>query len=883
MRKCLFLLFLLRFALGFSQFSAEFEDGWPTGWEESVSGRWFADSVGCISGRFSLHHIFDNPESGSDAISHVLPSFVPDSGEMTFSCRIRHGYAPSSSNRWGWFLYADAAARSMLPGGEANGYMVGVNYTGNDDCLHLYKVRKGICSDIFNTGFNWEQLIGTAKAPLILVRRSAAGYWEMYIDTTDGTGNIVSLGGIADTEFSHAWHTGFCYVYTSTKDRLFWADNLQITGRIIADTVPPALNGYRIISSREVQVQFSENLASVDSIRAFFEYRGQVVKARVSARSDPDAVMLEFERELPDGDSVMIRIEGLTDRYGNSNGAEIVALYHHFRRFDILITEIMADPSPQVELPEYEYIELCNVSSFAADLSGWTVEAGSTKLGLSGYRIGPGEYLLLTHTNAAKLYGDSVQVAPVFSSATVLANTGTQIVLRNAAGEWIDAVKYSDYWYQDSYKKEGGWSLEMIDIRNPCAGFSNWVASKSPYGGTPGFRNSVAALNPDGEPPVPLYAYVADSQHIDLVFSEPVDSASASATLQYQASGGLGFPSAIQQATPKSSLVDLFFDKPVQSGIIYELRVSKNVCDCAGNRVPFDRSVRFAVASDPVRGDIVINEIMYHPDDSSTEYVELYNNSSRPFDLAKLNLAIYSCGTEEIQSKKPVTTMPRVIFPDDYLVVCRDCRRLATAYSLPHPWSCVEMEGMPVLSDEGGRMALLTKGMEVIDAASWSDDMQFALLHSPKGVALERIHPSAPSDDPLSWHSASALEGYATPGRKNSQYVDPLSDGEKITVTPEVFSPDNDGMNDLLEISFSDNHPGWITDVKIFEVSGRLVRHLAEGRLTGTSPVIFWDGTNDNGNLCYNGIYIILVHRWDIQGRKEEYRKTCVLYIRGNK
>jgi hypothetical protein len=81
----------------------------------------------------------------------------------------------------------------------------------------------------------------------------------------------------------------------------------------------------------------------------------------------------------------------------------------------------MADPSPQVELPEYEYIELCNVSSFAADLSGWTVEAGSTKLGLSGYRIGPGEYLLLTHTNAAKLYGDSVQVAPVFSSATVLA------------------------------------------------------------------------------------------------------------------------------------------------------------------------------------------------------------------------------------------------------------------------------------------------------------------------------------------------------------------------------------------------------------------------------------------------------------------------------
>jgi len=883
MRKYFFLLFLLRISMGFAQFSADFEEGFLPGWLENVSGRWSADSVGAISGRFSLHHVYDNSESGADAISHALPSFAPDSGEMTFSCRIRHGYAPSSSNRWGWYLFADAPAVSMTPGGKINGYMVGINFTGNDDNLHLYKLRNGACIDIFNTGFNWEQFAGTVKAPRILVKRSAAGFWDISIDTTNGSGNIISLGGTFDAEFLHAWHTGFCFVYTATKDRLFWADDLQITGRIITDTVPPSVAGFRIISSREVWVQFSENLAATDSMQAFFEYRGQVVKAKVSACSVNDAVVLQFEKELPDGDTVKIRLEGMADRAGNAGRAEIIAFYHHFRRFDILITEIMADPSPPVGLPEFEYVELYNASSCAADLTGWKMEAGSSRFDLSGYKLESGAYLLLTHKNAAQLFGDSVRIAPVFSSTAVLTNTGTRIILRNASGEWIDAVEYSDRWYQDSYKKDGGWSLEMVDIRNPCGGISNWIASKSMYGGTPGYRNSVSASNPDREAPVPLYAFVTDSQRIDLVFSEPVDSVSASAPMQYRASGQLIFPSKALQAQPKSSSVSLFFDKPVQAGTTYELRVSRNVCDCAGNRASLDRSVRFAVPSDPAPGDIVINEIMYHPDDSSTEYVELYNNSSRPFDLAKLYLAIYSEGTEEFQSKKVISASPRIIFPDDYLVICRDCRKLSAAYRLPFAWSCVEMESMPALNDGGGRMAILNRGMEVVDAVSWSDDMQFALLHSPKGVALERIHPSAPSDDPMSWHSASSLEGYATPGRKNSQYTESLNGGEKIRVSPEVFSPDNDGMNDLLEIGFTDDHPGWVTDVRIFEMSGRPVRHLAESRLAGTFSRIFWDGTNDNGNLCYNGIYIILIRRWDLQGRSEEFRKACVLYIPGRR
>ena len=32
-------------------------------------------------------------------------------------------------------------------------------------------------------------------------------------------------------------------------------------------------------------------------------------------------------------------------------------------------------------------------------------------------------------------------------------------------------------WYQNEVKKDGGWTLEMIDTKSPCAGISNWKAS----------------------------------------------------------------------------------------------------------------------------------------------------------------------------------------------------------------------------------------------------------------------------------------------------------------------------------------------------------------------------------------------------------------------
>ncbi|MGZ8516757.1 MAG: lamin tail domain-containing protein, partial [Chitinophagaceae bacterium] len=42
-------------------------------------------------------------------------------------------------------------------------------------------------------------------------------------------------------------------------------------------------------------------------------------------------------------------------------------------RYDVVIDEIMADPTPQIGLPNNEWLELKNTSSSAVNLQGWRI------------------------------------------------------------------------------------------------------------------------------------------------------------------------------------------------------------------------------------------------------------------------------------------------------------------------------------------------------------------------------------------------------------------------------------------------------------------------------------------------------------------------------
>jgi len=165
----------------------------------------------------------------------------------------------------------------------------------------------------------------------------------------------------------------------------------------------------------------------------------------------------------------------------------------------------------------------------------------------------------------------------------------------------------------------------------------------------------------------------------------------------------------------------------------------------------------------------------------------------------------------------------------------------------------------------------------VLDDFSYNEDMHFSLLVTTEGVSLERISVDQPTNEDSNWHSAAQTVGFATPGYKNSQFLDKSDLTEEITVSPEIFSPDNDGKDDLLEISYKFGQPGFVATITIFDAKGRTACKLVQNELLGSSGSFMWDGTEDNGQLALKGVYLVYIQVFNLNGNLKEYKKTCVL------
>ena len=178
MKKVILLVCLMP-CLAYGQIVENFESGNLNNWRQSADGRWKADTSESISGRYSLHHIFDNPDAGTDQIGISVDSLHPSEGMVKWSFIIRHGYDPSSSNNWSVFLMSDTDPSAIFSDGNTNGYAIGVNLTGYDDTLRLWKVKGDAVTTVVNCRINWQSIIGTDNPVKIIVERTTGGKWSV--------------------------------------------------------------------------------------------------------------------------------------------------------------------------------------------------------------------------------------------------------------------------------------------------------------------------------------------------------------------------------------------------------------------------------------------------------------------------------------------------------------------------------------------------------------------------------------------------------------------------------------------------------------------------------------------------------------------------------
>jgi len=679
----LILISFLHFTV-FSQINDDFEDGDISGWTESSAGHWDASNTNPIDGTYSLHQNYDNPDAGHDQISVPFGSFDITTQTTSWRFQVRHEYAPSTSNNWACFLFSDADASEMYPSGTANAYAVGVNYSGSDDFIKIWKITSGSATEILNTNYNWQTDIGTSTAPGIEILRTASGDWTVYIDADGGFDNLVQIGGtVNNTDFLTTDFSGFYYEYSSAQDRKLYLDDFRV-GTEIADINPPFITQIVATTNNTLILEFNENLdqttaetlsnyvvdngvgnpvsaslngtnnklvtltfsgsftdntnylitingvedlsgnatnneaanfsylqiaaisansTSANTLDVLFNKTVDITSAQTLTNYSVDQsignptvaiidgtndklVHLSFASDFVLEQNYVLTVNNVEDTYGNVvNTANLPFSYYVTQAFDIVINEIMCDvnPAPPV-LPAKKYIEIHNNSAYSINLEGWSItfydDTPSEKV-FGSVNIAAGEYGIICDDDDIALFESYGTVIPI-TTLSDLTTTGKRLILKTPDGLTIDDLTYSNEWYDDDEKDNGGWSLERIDFLNFCGENDNWTVTSDSWGGTPGRLNSVYHSNPDNTAPELTNVQIISSDKLILNFNENISAESASELSNFTLNNGIGNPSSASVNDENKTQVILIFATEFADKGNYQLMI-ENVSDNCGN------------------------------------------------------------------------------------------------------------------------------------------------------------------------------------------------------------------------------------------------------------------------------------------------------------
>ncbi len=856
-----FWFFCLASNVSTAQISESFSDGDFTStpeWIGNTSDFIVNDQFRLLSNNTSVNNTFYLSTANSLATN------------TEWSFWVQLAFNPSSTNYVDAFLTASASDLTL---NTTSGYFVRLGGTDDEICLYR-KSASGTISKIIG---GTKQILNTSNNVIkIKVTRDENDTWVLSRDITGTGNNYVVEGSVVDNTFNTSAYFGFLIKQSTASffQKHFFDDIL--VKNYVPDVTPPSVVSATAIANNSVDILFNEPLdkASSEMPGNYFVGNGLGVPSKVSRDAqNPALVHLTFNQAFTSGLDYLMIITGVKDQAGNelTNGSATFSFYTP-QRYDVIISEIFPDPSPQVGLPVLKFLELKNTSIRPVNLQGWKIIDGNSSATLPMYHLLPDSFIIVTATNSASayaVYGPTLGVAN-FPSMNI---GGSTICLQSASGTTMHAMQYDLNSYKNELKKDGGWSLEMINTKNPCAGNTNWAASTHPIGGTPGKKNSIEAITKDEAAPQLIHAFADNGSTVTLNFNKTLDSAKAVAIDNYSFDNGLAATS-IEALPPFFNQVVIHLNTQIDSAKMYTVSV-KNVSDCSGNLIRAGNSAKFGLAASAANMDVVVNEVLFNPPPMGVDYVEIYNRSGKNLDLSKLYLANRN-SSNVISGIQQVSKESRLLFPGEFALLTINPDIVKSQFISTNPDAFMKMNSMPSYPKTSGNVIILNLQGEVVDEVKYSEKWHFSLLKNAQGVSLERINYDGPSVS-TNFHSASASSGYGTPGYKNSQNLDESQVKGDITSVPEVFSPDHDGIDDLVTIHYNFPTAGYVANITIFDASGRPVRYLQKNSLSGIKGYFRWDGLDDKARKLPQGIYIIYTEIFNLDGKKRIFKNSVVL------
>ncbi len=780
-------------------------------------------------------------------------------------------FSTSGSNYVDVYVMADQADLSTVN----NGYFIRLG--GTSDEISFYKRVSGTNTLLIDGA---DGLINSSTSNPFNIRliRDLSDNWTLQYDDlgSSPSGGFVAGGTVNDASLASASHFGLLIIQSSAASVVnkHFFDNFN-AATVAPDTQAPSVISVTVTSSTTLEVLFDEAVDVATAQTASNYVANNSIGSPSSAvvnGGNPALVELTFGSPFAQGITNQLTVSNIEDGVGNA----MTSSDHDFLYFvpvaavagDVLINEIFADPSPQIGLPNAEYIEVINVSNKIFDLQNWSISDGGSPGVFPSYLLMPGEVVAIADDAFVTDFSifPNVIFVPTFPG---LNNASDNLFLKDENSLEIDNVSYSDAWYQDPIKDDGGYSLELINPTLPCANASNWIASNDPNGGTPGTQNSVYDVTPDITAPALIGATVLSAVEIELCFSESLDTVGFSTTY-FAINNGLnvGFYTISADLT----CVSLFPTPALDTGVIYTVTVN-GVADCSGNTLT-NGNAQVVLPAKAQAGDLIINEVLFNPFTGGSDFVEVYNNSTKYIDLYGFFLANFDDGI--IDNFKKITTH-RLLNPGDFAVITKDSSNIKLNYLNAVVGSFVHLSSLPTYNDSEGTVYLALPDSSISDYLVYDSDMHYPLIKDDDGVSLERIDYNRSAQDLTNWHSGAENVGWATPGKENSQYYPNVISDDMISTSPEVFSPDNDGYEDVLNITYALDGPGYVGNITIFDRQGRLVRYLLQSELLSPDGVITWDGTNNNREKAPIGVYVIYFEIFDLDGNVSSVKKSTVL------
>jgi hypothetical protein len=854
------LFFLLVGLTSHAQFTDDFSDG-----DFTANPTWSGDDAFFVIDAGQLR---SNTGTLAVATTYYLstPSTLATDAEWEFFINLK--FSTSGANYVDVYLMADNANLSSAN----NGYFVRIGNTADE--ISLYK-RVGGTNTMIIDGV--DALVNSTSNNIfkIKVTRDLSNNWTLMHDK-GVTGTYTTEGTVLDNSLSVSTHFGILIVQSTAASAVnnhFFDD--FVVQNIPVDLTPPSLLSATVISTTELDVLFDEPIETTSAeTETNYSVNGGIGNPTLATLDggNPALVHLTFSSTFTNGQNYTINATNIGDLAGNvqtSTTANFTYFVPDAPSFkDVVINEIFADPSPVVGLPEAEFVELFNATTDKYfDLSGWKFfDPTSTATIPNGTILFPGQYLILCSSTNATLFSAYPNVVGV-SSFPSLNNSGDDITLSDNLDNVIDNVVYSDDWYGSTTKDDGGYTLELINPFVPCSDVNNWTATNDASGGTPSAQNSVFDATPDNTTPFITSIETIDNQLALINLSEPIDVTSLT-TANFSITGGISVDS-FSSNNPENTQLKISFLPLLDTGVVYTLTIT-NLSDCSGNTATSTGD--FVLPFEVKKGDLIINEVLFNPFTGGADFVELYNNSSKILNLKGLHMANEDDGLTD--NFETIETY-RLLYPNDFIVISEDTTNIKENYLSSVAGKFLQSD-LPTYSDSEGVVIIALLDSTIGDRFAYKDDMHFRLIKDDEGKSLERIDYNRATNDETNWHTAAENVGFATPGRVNSQYFEGQNDGE-VSISPEIFSPDNDGFEDVITFSYSFAQEGFVGNAYIYDSEGRMVRYLLQNQLLGASGAFSWDGITDRSDKARIGAYIFIFEVFNLQGDVNVFKKTFVL------